>query len=297
MNKLKIVFLGTGNAIPTKKRNHTAILLSYKNENILIDCGEGTQKQFKIAKISPNKLTKLLITHWHGDHVLGIPGLLQTLAMNNYTKTLEVFGPKGTTHSLSLMQQLFKLKINLKIKEVEGKFLKIEDLEIESEKMDHDIPSLAYSFEVKDQIRLNKKSLKKLKLPNSPLLGELKKGKDIVFESKKIKASSVTYKEKGKKISIILDTAPNSNAIKLAKNSDIVICESTYSKEDKAQALEHKHMTAEDAGLLAKKAKIKSLILTHISERYQHNESKILNEAKKLFKNTKLANDFDSLEI
>src|SRR3989344_5903298 len=110
MEKIKITFLGTGNAVPTEKRNHTAILLNYKSENILIDCGEGTQRQFKYAKLSPNKITKLLITHWHGDHVLGIPGLFQTLAMNDYQKTLEVYGPQKTEYFMSALNQLFKLK-------------------------------------------------------------------------------------------------------------------------------------------------------------------------------------------
>src|SRR3989344_3358273 len=98
MEQIKITFLGTSNAIPTKKRNHTAILLTYKNENILIDCGEGTQRQFKIAEISPAKLTKILITHWHGDHTLGLSGLFQTLAMSDYSKKLEIYGPKNTNY-------------------------------------------------------------------------------------------------------------------------------------------------------------------------------------------------------
>ena len=104
MEKIKITFLGTGNAVPTKQRNHTAILIEFKNEHILIDCGEGTQRQFKYAEISPAKLTRLLITHWHGDHILGIPGLFQTLAMNDYQKTLFIYGPKSTKRKLDLLQ-------------------------------------------------------------------------------------------------------------------------------------------------------------------------------------------------
>ena len=117
MENLRITFLGTGNAIPTKQRNHTAILVSFRNENILIDCGEGTQRQFRQADLSPTKITKLLITHWHGDHILGIPGMLQTLAMSEYKRTLEVIGPHKTHYFLEAMQDLFKdFKINLKIK-------------------------------------------------------------------------------------------------------------------------------------------------------------------------------------
>ena len=96
MENMKLTFLGTGNAIPTARRNHTGILISFANENILVDPGEGTQRQFQIAKIALPRITKILITHWHGDHILGIPGLLQTLAFSDYNKTLYVYGPKGT---------------------------------------------------------------------------------------------------------------------------------------------------------------------------------------------------------
>ena len=94
--KVEIVFLGTGSAVPTIRRNHPSIFLRYKDESILFDCGEGTQRQIRKAKLNPCKLTRLFITHWHGDHVLGIPGLLQTLALNNYNRELEIYGPKGT---------------------------------------------------------------------------------------------------------------------------------------------------------------------------------------------------------
>src|SRR3989344_2163562 len=108
MEPIKIIFLGTGNAIPTDKRNHTAILLTYKNENILVDCGEGTQRQFRIAKLSPAKLTKILITHWHSDHTLGLPGLFQTLVMSEYSRELQLYIPKETAHFIELMKKLFK---------------------------------------------------------------------------------------------------------------------------------------------------------------------------------------------
>src|SRR3989344_3210899 len=133
MEKINITFLGTGNAVPTPKRNHTAILLQYKNENILIDCGEGTQRQFKIAEISPSKITRILITHWHGDHVLGLPGLLQTLAMQGYNKTLKLYGPKGTKHYMSLLQELVHIKIPLEVYEVENQvFIDEKDFTIET---------------------------------------------------------------------------------------------------------------------------------------------------------------------
>src|SRR3989339_623098 len=105
--KIPICFLGTSQAIPTAKRNHTAMLLQYNDENILVDCGEGTQRQFRKAALNPCKITKLLITHWHGDHVLGIPGLLQTLALSGYNKILYIYGPRGTKKYIEEIMKIF----------------------------------------------------------------------------------------------------------------------------------------------------------------------------------------------
>lgn len=299
MTEIKLTFLGTGNAIPTKKRNHTAILASFANENILIDCGEGTQKQFRIAELSPAKLTRILITHWHGDHMLGLPGLFQTLAMSGYQKTLKLYGPKGTKRFIDLIQELIRgFNINLEVHEVsQGTIIDERDFKIETKEMSHSVPAVAYSIIIKDKIRLNKSKLKKLKLPNSPLLKDLTQGKDITFNGKKIKASQLTYEEKGKKLTIIMDTAANENAIALAKNSDLLVTESSFSKEEMEKAREYRHLTAPQAAEIAKKSKSKKLILTHISQRYEHNPAIIEKEAKKIFKNVKLAKDFDSILI
>lgn len=299
MNKINVTFLGTGNAIPTEKRNHTGILLSYGSENILFDCGEGIQRQFKIAKISPSKLTRIFITHWHGDHILGLPGLFQTLAMSNYQKTLHIYGPNGTKRFISLIQELLMhIKINLQVHEISsGIVLNEKDFQIIAENMIHGPHTLAYSYILKDKTRLNKAKLKKLKLPNSPLLGKLQSGQDIVWQGKKIKASSLTYKEKGKKITIILDTKMNDKTIALAKNSNLLICESTFSEKEQQKASEYEHLTAKDAATIAKKSKSEQLIITHISERYEHNISIIEKEAKKTFKNSKAVKDFDSIVL
>ncbi len=299
METINLNFLGTGNAIPTKKRNHTAILASFANENILIDCGEGTQRQFRMLNLSPTKLTRIFITHWHGDHILGLPGLFQTLALSNYQRTLKVYGPKGTKRYIQLIQELIiDFHINLEVHEIEsGIIIDERDFKIEAANMQHGKPTLAYSLILKDKIRLNKSKLRKLKLPNSPILRELQRGKDITLNGKRIRAKDITFKEKGKKITFILDTAINNNAINLAKDSDILIAESSFSKEDADRAKEYKHLTASQSAQIAKKSKSKKLLLTHISQRYEHHPEIIEKEAKKIFRNTKLVKDFDSLKI
>jgi ribonuclease Z len=197
--KIPITFLGTSQAVPTATRNHTAILLSYKDENILVDCGEGTQRQFRKAKLNPCKLTRLFITHWHGDHVLGIPGLLQTLALNNYSKTLNVYGPKGTRN---FMKQLYKIfvparKIKINVNEISsGKIFENKDFVIYSLPLDHEAPCNGYFFKEKDKLRIKKDKLKKLKIPNIPEIAKLSHGKDIKINNKLIKYKDLTYLEK-----------------------------------------------------------------------------------------------------
>jgi len=297
--KIELVFLGTSQAIPTTKRNHTAILIRYKNENILIDCGEGTQRQFRKAKINPCKITRLLITHWHGDHILGIPGLLQTLALNGYNKTLEIYGPKGTKRFMDLMYRLFiyRKKIKIKVKEVSSeKIIETPDFYITSAQMKHGAPCLAYSFVEKDKLRIDKNKLKKIKIQEPRLIGQLTKGKPIKINKRIIKPNQLTYKQKGKKIAVILDTTPNPN-IKIAKNAEILISEATYSDKQKDLAKEYKHLTASQAAQIAKKIKAKKLILTHISQRYDNKENTLLKEAKKIFPNTEMASDLEKIEI
>lgn len=294
-----MTFLGTAAQTPTVKRNHTAILLNYKGENILIDCGEGTQRQFRRARLNPCKVTRLLITHWHGDHVFGIPGLLSTLALSGYNKTLFIYGPKGTKDFMGALLKIFKFaqKYEIKVKEVKGKFLETDDFYLEAEGMEHGIPTNAYVFVKKGQTRIDKKKLKKSKLPHGPLLKKLKEGKNISYKGKKYLAKNLTYKVGDKKVAIVLDTKLNKNIVNFVKDSDLLVCDSSFDSVLEDKAREHLHLTARQAGEIAKKSKSKKLVLTHISQRYDKEPKKILDDAKKVFKDVKIAEDFDEVEV
>ena len=303
VEKIKLTFLGTGSAVPTARKNHPAVLLQYKDENILIDCGEGTQRQFRKAKLNPCKLTRILITHWHGDHVLGLPGLFQTLMLSGYNKTLRIYGPQGSKRMLQLYIGLFAHKgekFPIEVHEFSTKkIIDEKEFQVEAEKMDHGTPTLAYSFSIKEKNRLDKAKLKKLKLPPSPLISELAKGKTVKINGKSINGKKLIYQEPQRKITFILDTLFNQKAISLAKDSNLLISESTYSHEESEIAKEHKHLTSTQAAEIAKKSKSKQLVITHISQRYEtlQGQKQILQEAKKVFKNTKIAEDILDLEI
>ena len=144
--KLKIHFLGTGSMIPSPRRGHPAFLLVYGGENILVDCGEGTQTQFRRAKLNPCKITRILITHWHGDHTFGLPGLLRTLSTSGYVKKLEIYGPSGFKRHMDDMFKAFgKIdEFEIEVKEVSGKFFENSDFYLEAERMIHVQPCNAY---------------------------------------------------------------------------------------------------------------------------------------------------------
>lgn len=297
--KIKVTFLGTASSIPTVKRNHTAILLNYKEENILVDCGEGTQRQFRKARINPGKVTKILITHLHGDHTFGLPGLISTLGLSEYTKTLYIYGPKGIKEFVSRVLELanFKEKFKIVVEEVAGKFFKGKDFYLGAERMKHGTPANAYNFVIEDKLRIDKSKLKKSKLPAGKHLSDLQKGKDIVYENKKYKAKDLTYIEKGKKVSFVLDTLYNERIENFVRDSEILIMESSFGSDLKREAEEHMHLTAEQCGKIAKKSKVKKLFLTHISQRYEANLKFLLQDAKKNFKEVEIAKDLDVAEI
>lgn len=300
--KIKINFLGTSSTVPTATRNHMANLLNYKDEHILIDCGEGTQRQFRLAKINPCQITRILLTHLHGDHTFGLPGLFHTLALNNYNKILYIYGPRGTKLYIENIFRIFakNKEIKYEVKEVSGKFFENKDFRLIAFSLEHDAPCNGYLFEEKDKLRIDRNKLKKLKLPNSPELSKLINGKDIKINNKLIKSKSITYLQKGRKISFVFDTRVFKNIEKFVKNSDLAVIEATFlsdSENGDSLAKEYFHLTGKQAAQIAKKSHVKKLVLTHLSQRYENKMNLILDEAKKVFKNSVLAHDFLSVDI
>lgn len=297
--EFSVVCLGTSSAVPSVKKNHSGFLVKTEKEKILVDCGEGIQRQFKKANENAARLTKILITHWHEDHTLGLAGLLKTMGMNSYSQVLDIYGPKGTKEKIEMFERIYsKYKIRMNIQEVSsGTVYENKEIKIEAFPMDHGIPTLAYNVIIKEVRRIDKAKLKKLKLPNSPLIGDLQRGKDITLNGKKIRAKDITYIQPGKKLSIVLDTAMNPRSVEAAKEADLLICESTYAHEEADHAKEYKHLTTTEAASIAKKAKAKRLALVHISEKHAHRTTQLLKEAKKVFPKAFMPEDLEVIQI
>ena len=297
---MEIILLGTSSAVHSYTRNHPAIILKAFGETMLFDCGEGTQRQLIFAKVSPMKISKIFLSHYHGDHILGLPGLLQSMNFRGREKKLTIYGPKGL---YDLKDSLFKLgysKIEFPIEFIEIGSQTIEsdeDYIIKSQHVNHNVPCLAYSVEELKKPRFNREKAIELGVPVGPDFGRLHNGEEVEIDGKIIKPEQVLGPpRKGNKITYSGDTTPCSEMVDFAKDSTILIHESTYMSEDADKAVENFHSTSADAAKIAKDSNSKELILTHFSTRYTQTDG-LLKEAKEIFENTKLAKDFMKIDI
>ncbi len=295
---IEITFLGTGCMQPTKNRNHSGFLLSFNKENILFDCGENIQRQIRIAGLKPAKISKLLISHWHGDHVFGIPGLLSSMGADQAVEKVQIYGPKGSKKYLEHMFKSFAAKdiIPYEVQEVtSGIIFENEEFMLAAEPLKHSVECVGFSFIEKDRLRIKVNKTEKLGL-SGPILGELQKGRDVVFKGRKIKASEVTYLVKGRKISYIADTVPCEGANRLARDADLLISEGTHLSDICAKTEKYMHLTVKDAALIASENNAKKLVLTHISQRYK-STAEIIEEARTFFDNSVVAEDFMKIKL
>ena len=269
---MEIEFLGTASAVPSKQRNHSSISLKAFGEVILFDCGEGTQKQLTYAHISPMKIEKIFITHFHGDHILGLPGLIQSMGFRGREKPLDVYGPKGVNALFNAIQHIgyFVINFPLNFHEIleEGEVIDNEEYIIECAFADHNVPALAYSITEKKKPRFLREKAIELGVPIGPDFGKLHNGESVIVDGQEITPKMVLGPpRKGRKITYSGDTRPNERIVKLAEDSDILIHESTYDSSDCEKAKDHSHSTSKEAANIAKKANVKQLILTHFSTR------------------------------
>lgn len=301
---IELVFLGTSSAFPTKKRNHPSVFLRYEGDRFLFDCGEGTQRQLTFAGKSPIKIDSILLTHWHGDHSLGLAGITQSSALQERKRDLPIFGPKNTNEKVKRLLKIypFALKFRIKTTSLDCKkpetIIETEKYEIKALNISHRVKTLAYSFRQKDKRKIDVEYTKQFGLVNHPKLGKLQEGKTIKWEGKEITPEEATYIEKGKKISYIGDGRPGEKVREFVKGSDILICEATFSADMEEEARESGHLTTKEAARFAKEAKAKKLFLSHFSRRYRDKDiKKLKKEAKGVFKNVEMAEDLMKVEL
>jgi ribonuclease Z len=299
---VEIVFLGTGAGVPAKERNVTGIalqLLEERGATWLFDCGEATQHQILHTSIRPRRIEKIFITHLHGDHLFGLPGLLGSRSFQGGDSLLTIYGPKGIKEfiDVSLRVSTTHLRYPVEIVEIEeGILFEDEQFIVSTAKLEHGIPSYGYRIVEKDlpgTLLVDK--LKAENVTPGPIFSRIKAGETVELEDGRIVDGKefVGPPQKGRIITILGDTRECKNSIVLSEDADLLIHEATFSAQEEELAFDYYHSTTTQAATIAAKAKVKRLILTHISSRYQGEScSVLLNEAKDVFENSHLAQDF-----
>jgi ribonuclease Z len=302
MTQLRIIFLGTGGSWPTVKRNVSSIAVKRGSEILLFDCGEGTQRQFQQSNLSYMQISKIFITHFHGDHFLGIPGLIQTMQLNDRDEPLHIYGPEGIAELTDQLLTLgyFRPSYRIIAHEInDGQEIKFDDYSISALKVNHKIPTLAYRLkELQRPGRFNKSKALKLGIPEGPLFSKLQKGHTITLSNgEKITPDMILGpSRKGRKIVISGDTKPCDQIIAFSEDADILIHEATFDSRLQDIAKDYGHTTASQAAEIAKKARVKKLFLVHISPRYL--DFHVLeDEARCVFPYSYVPKDFQEVEV
>ncbi|MCX8194723.1 MAG: ribonuclease Z [Candidatus Micrarchaeota archaeon] len=286
----EITFLGTSAAVPTLERNLSAIAVRREGEIYLLDCAEGTQRQMMRFGLSFMKVRAIFISHLHLDHFLGVFGLMETMRLNGRQEILSIYGPKGTRAVIGKGGNF------VQVHEIDENFsCDFGEFAVSSFKTKHEGLSLGYCLEEKEKRRFYEDKAKKLGI-KGPMFSEIAKKGSLKVGGRVVKLEEITYVQKGKKICYTGDTLPCENTVLAAKGADLLIHEATFGEDKKEEAEESWHSTARQAAQVAKKAKAKRLVLTHISGRYK-SPLGLLEEARAVFKDTAVAEDGLKLEV
>jgi len=300
---LRVVFLGTSGAIPTVERSLPAVLMDRGREMLMFDCGEGAQRQMIKAKVGFHKRMKVFLSHLHGDHVLGLPGLLQTMALLDRKMKLEIYGPVGTIGFLECVRESlqFGLTFAVEIHEIMGAGVVCSEKEyvVEAAKSNHVTPSFAYALVEKPRPgKFYPEKAIALKVPEGELWSKLQHGEKVTLANGKVVEPEEVLGEarRGRKVAYSGDTRPFRGFARFAAGSDLVIHDSTFDDALVDKAEEDGHSTPSQAAKQAKASKAKKLVLTHISARYA-DSSLLLEQARRVFAETLVAEDFMVLEL
>ena len=294
--RIIVKFLGTAGSIPTKERGLPAVSLEYNGSAYLFDCGEGTQRQMLKYGVNAQRIKAIFITHMHGDHVIGIAGLIRSMALYGRTDPLDVFIPEGEAGKLKPLLTFDNVRMGyaINVKEAKpGTVYEGKDFTISAFSLNHTIKTVGYKFKENDKVHFDRQKCSKLGIKRE-MFSELSKKGKIRLGKKLILLSSVTTKERGRSIVYATDSRPSASTAKVSRGSDLLIHEATYSSEMHVVAKERKHSTSDEAARVAKSAKVSLLVIFHVSARYSKSNP-LGSEARKIFKNTMLA--YDGMEL
>lgn len=294
---MQIVFLGTGGSWPSPKRNVAAIAVKRGREIILFDCGEGTQRQFMKSSLSFMQVQKVFITHFHGDHFLGLPGLVQSMTLNDRKEPLRIWGPRGIRDIMEVLLRIgyFSPGFDVFVEEMEdGSEVDFPEYTVTSVRMTHNVPSIGFVLQEKDRPgKFNRERAIELGLPEGPLFGRLQRGETVEHDGRTVAPEMVLGERRaGRKIAYSGDTLPSSNFADAATGSDVLIHDATTDASLEEKANEFGHSSSRQAAQIARNCGARTLFLTHISPRYD-DVSTLERDARDVFENAHVPNDFD----
>lgn len=299
MSVRELVVLGTSSQVPTRYRNHNGYLLRWDDEGLLFDPGEGTQRQMIYAEVTASAITKVLITHFHGDHCLGFAGITQRLSLDRVPHPIHCYFPATGQVFYDRLRRasIYHAVATLVPHPIEQAGVIYEDdkVVLEAQKLDHGVDTFGYRWREKDRVTMLPEKLEALGI-RGRAIGELQRQGHAVVDGRTVTLADVSSPKKGQSVAFIMDTRPCQGALALAEGVDLLICESTYLSTEGREAHEHGHMTAAQAATIAKEAGAQKLVLTHFSQRYQSTEP-FLEEARPIFANVVAAKDGKRIPI
>jgi ribonuclease Z len=299
MSARDLIILGCSSQQPTRHRNHGAYLLRWNEEGLLFDPGEGTQRQFIFAEVAPPTVTRIFVSHFHGDHCLGLGSMLMRLNLDKITHPIHVYYPASGKKYFDRLRYSCIYRENITVIEhpvaKEGLVEQGPPFRIEAAFLDHGVENIGWRITEPDTVKFDREALKKHRL-DGPLVRKLELEKTLVHDGKTIHLSDVSHLRLGDAFAYIVDTKPCKAAIELARKAKLLLCESTYLQKEKALAEEYMHMTAIQAAELAIQAQVETLILTHFSARYR-DLSEFEKEARTLFPNAHAADDLKRFDF
>ncbi len=307
--KVQITFLGTSSGVPTRSRNvsSVALRLPQRGELWLFDCGEGTQHQILRSDLKISQLTRIFITHMHGDHVFGLMGLLATCGLAGNPHRIDIYGPPKLDEYLRACSRYSQTHLSypMQVHTVEpGVIYEDEEFTVSCKPLEHRVPAFGYRLVEKDRPgRFDVEKAKALSIPPGRVYGQLKRGETVtLLDGRQINGADLCGPtEEGRKIVYCTDTVYCENAVSLAQNADVLIHEATFSHQDAELAFQRLHSTSTMAAQVALAAQVKQLIMTHFSPRYAPGNNidlhDLLQEARAIFPNTNMAYDFWTYEV
>lgn len=306
---MRITFLGTSAGVPTRARNVScvALRLPQRGEVWLFDCGEGTQHQLLRSDLNISQVTRIFVTHMHGDHVYGLMGLLATCGMAGHARGVSVYGPRGIEEYVREVSRRTQLHTSypLEVNEVrEGLIFEDEEYTVVCAPLKHRLPAFGYRVNEKDRPgHFDVERARAEGIPPGPLYGKLKRGEGVTLDDGRTFAGADFCGPdlKGRGVVYCTDTIYCRSAVELARGADLLIHEATFAEADEGLAVRSTHSTASMAGRVAKEAAVRKLVLTHISPRYfpgnQTGPEELLREARAVFPDAELAHDFLSVDV